>query len=225
MLGWWSETVPACASSGWCLGFKEFQPGLHPSGTTPEKSPIPGPPWPGHRGLSGVILWLAEGRCQHFSQGGKAVRMGGTFPAIKRGNQGRKEENFHYQGRIIRTSCNPLCRASAYHSGPQQQSKCSILSLNNSNSAFFWDGEHTHPSNARPTAAWQGRAGLGWRESSARLSPEPGHDEGEGDGHSSSKGSLQQPGFSGSRYTTSGCVAPWDLNNSATSRGRLSPTS
>lgn len=32
----------------------------------------------------------------------RAVRMGGTFPVMRKGNQGGKEENFHYQGRIIR---------------------------------------------------------------------------------------------------------------------------
>lgn len=92
----------ACASPGWCLGFQVFQSGLQPSGTTVEKGPSPGHLGQGICELSGVILWLAESRCKHFSQRGRAVRMGGTFPVMRKGNQGGKEENFHYQGRIIR---------------------------------------------------------------------------------------------------------------------------
>lgn len=121
---------------------KYFNLGYTPQGQHQRMTPARGHLGQGICGLSGVILWLAESRCQHFSQGGRAVRMEGTSPVMRKGNQGRKKENFHYQGRIIRVGRmqgHPatLCQASTHHSGPQRLSKCSVLSLNNSNSLFW----------------------------------------------------------------------------------------
>jgi len=57
-----------------------------------------------------------------------------------------------------------LCQASSHHSGPQGLGRCPVLSIPQSSSHLFWgDGGHTHPSNARPTAAWRGR-GSSWLE-------------------------------------------------------------
>lgn len=101
MLGWWSETVPVPALDG-AWASKYFNLGYSPQGQQQRRAPAQGHPGQGICELFGVILWLAESRCKHFSQGGRAVRMGGTFPVMRKGNQGGKEENFHYQGRIIR---------------------------------------------------------------------------------------------------------------------------
>lgn len=162
-MAWWSETVPACASPGWYLGFKIFQPGLHPSGAIPEKGPSPGSPWPGHlwalwshpvAGRKQMPTFLSGKKgCQderHISskKKGQSGREGGKFPLPRKDNQSGKDAGHPAT----------LCQASAYHSHPQQLSKCSVLSLNNSNSPFLGDGGHTHPSNARPTAAWQGQS-------------------------------------------------------------------
>lgn len=163
MLGWRSETVPASASPGWCLGFKVFQPGLHPPGTAPEQGPSQGPPLPGHlwalwshpvAGRKQMPTFLSgrkgcQGERHIYSNGeGQSGREGGKFPLPRKDNQSGKDAG-HLE---------TLCQASTHHSGPQRLSKCSVLSLNNSNSPFFWDGGHTHPSNARPTVAWQGQS-------------------------------------------------------------------
>lgn len=189
MLGWWSRTISACASPGWCLGFKVFQPGLHPSGTTPEKGPSPGPPWPGHlwalwshpvAGRKQMPTFLSGRKCCHnerhiFSnEKRQSEREGRIFPLPRKDDQSGKDAGHPAT----------LCQASAYHSDPQQVNKCSVLSLSNSNSPFIWDGGHIHPTNARPTVAWQGTEQV---LAGARLTPEPGHDEGEGDGHPSSR--------------------------------------
>lgn len=151
-----------------CLCQPWIVPGLHPSGTTPEKGPSPGPPWPGHlwalwshpvAGRKQMPTFLSERKCCHderhiFSnEKGQSGREGGIFPLPRKDNQSGEDAGHP----------ETLCQTSAYHSGPQQVNKCSVLSLSNSNSPFIWDGGHIHPTNARPTVAWQGQS-RSWME-------------------------------------------------------------
>lgn len=134
-----------------------------PLGREPEQGPSQGPPWPGHlwalwshpvAGRKQMPTFLSGRKgCQggrHISSNGEGQsgKEGGKFPLPRKDNQSGKDAGHPAT----------LCQASTHHSSPQRLSKCSILSLNNSNSPFFWDGGHTHPSNARPTVAWQGKS-------------------------------------------------------------------
>lgn len=140
---------------------KYFNLGYTPQGQHQRRAPAQGHLGQGICGLSGVILWLAESKCQYFSQGGSAVRR--HISSNEEGQSGREKGKFplpkkdDQSGKDAGHPATP-CQASAHHSGLQQVTKCSVLSLNNSNSPFIWDGGHTHPSNVRPTVAWQGQS-------------------------------------------------------------------
>ena len=162
MLGWCSGVIPACASPGWCPGFKVFQPGPHTPRTGTEQGSSPGPPRPGHLGAlrshpgAGRGQTPATASANNISLKDKQQSgwAGGTFPLTRKGNQGGKGAG-HPAG---------LCQASNHYSGPQGLGRCSVLSVPKSSShLFLGDGGRAHPSNTRPMAAW-GIWGSSWLE-------------------------------------------------------------